>query len=344
MHKGFWEKLKEPIIVLAPMADVTDCVFREIIAKYSRHGEEGGGPDVFWTEFVAADGLAHPKAKEKLMIDLKYGEYERPIVAQIFGSNADTMRQAAQLCVELGFDGIDINMGCPENNIVKQCSGAGMIKDPENALAVIRATQEGAGNLPVSVKTRIGFNTNEIETWIPTLLSANIPVLTVHMRTRKDMSSVPAKWDLMQRIIELRDELAPDTLILGNGDVTDLADALQKIADTGCDGVMLGRAIFGNPWLFDSAKESVTVREKFTVMLEHTKRYVEILGEHKNFNIMKKHYKAYVNGFPNAKELRIQLMEASSYEEIEQLTNDFMKTHPELLDHVVGKHFDPKYQ
>lgn len=307
------------------MADVTDCAFRQIIAKY-------GKPDVFWTEFVSADGLAHPIAREKLLIDFIYGENERPIVAQIFGSKPENIKTAAALCKELGFDGIDINMGCPDKSIEKQCSGAAMIKNPALAREVIRAAKEGGGGLPVSVKTRIGYNKNEIETWIPELLKEDIAVLTVHLRTRKEMSDVPAHWDLMKRVVEIRDALKKDTLILGNGDATDIEDAKKKVADTGCDGVMLGRAIFGNPWLF--AGKVPTVEEKLRVMVEHTKLFEEKLGNNplrqgfggsgKNFAIMKKHYKAYCNGFDGAKELRVKLMETETAAQVEEVVNGFL--------------------
>jgi len=310
---GFWALLKKPIMVLAPMADVTDCVFRQIITKY-------GKPDVFWTEFVAADGLAHSLAREKLKIDLLYQEGERPIVAQLFGGNRENMRTAAILCKELGFDGIDINMGCPDRSVEKQCAGAAMMKDPKLAREIIRAAKESG--LPVSVKTRIGYNKNEMETWLPEILAEDVAVLTVHLRTRKEMSDVPAQWDLMKRIVEIRNESGKDTLIFGNGDVLDLKDARKKVEETGCDGVMLGRAIFGNPWLFSSHIPSI--KEKLKVMIEHTKLFKEKLGEHKNFAIMKKHYKAYVNGFDGAKELRVKLMEANDVKEIEEITNDFL--------------------
>lgn len=321
INLGFWRALKTDssrrggIFVLAPMADVTDCVFREIIAKY-------GKPDVFWTEFVSADGLAHPEAREKLLIDLKYGEQEHPIVAQIFGSNVENIKTASMLCKELGFDGVDINMGCPDKSIEKQGAGAAMIKNPELAREIIRAAKES--RLPVSVKTRIGYNKNEIETWIRTLLGEDIAVLTVHLRTRKEMSKVPAHWDLMKRVIEIRDEMKKDTLIFGNGDVADLEDAGKKVTDTGCDGVMLGRAIFGNPWLF--GEHVPTLEEKLKVMVEHTKLFEEVLAKYKNFAIMKKHYKAYVHGFDGAKELRVKLMEAENASEVENITNEFLKT------------------
>mgnify|MGYP001591666871 CR=1 FL=1 len=339
-----WEKLQKPIFVLAPMADVTDCAFRQIINKY-------GKPPVFWTEFVSADGLAHPEARKKLMIDLKYGENEHPIVAQIFGGKPENIKEAARLCAELGFDGVDINMGCPDKSIEKQCAGAGMIKDPELAKKIIESAREGArlrqgfggqaGEIPVSVKTRIGYNKKEVNTWIRFLLEQKLPLLTVHLRTRKEMSNVPAHWDLMKDIVALRDEVSPETLIFGNGDVIDLEDAKQKCKETGCDGIMLGRAIFGNPFLFaPPAKGELPkaegvdptsllplareeVKKKLEVMLEHTKLFEEMLGGEKNFAIMKKHYKAYVNGFDGAKELRMKLMEAENADEVEKITRDF---------------------
>lgn len=310
---------------MAPMADVTDQAFRKIIAKYSRHGEEGGGPDVFWTEFVSADGLMSP-GRDALLVDLKFSEAEHPIVAQIFGTNLQKLEDTARLCVELGFDGIDINFGCPEKNIVKSGGGAGAIRNPEYSIEVIRAVQRGAGGkIPVSVKTRLGFNKEEIETWIPQLLETGLAALTVHFRTRKEMSLVPARWERLVRIRELRDVISPDTILIGNGDVKTLEDGRVLAGKYGADGVMIGRGIFGNPWLFDENKKEVPLHEKLEVMLEHTKLYTELLPM-KNFNIMKKHYKAYVNGFDGAKELRVKLMDAGSYEEIRVITENFLKT------------------
>ena len=317
----FWKKLKTHssrhggIFALAPMADVTDCVYRQIIAKY-------GKPDIFWTEFVSADGLAHPKAREKLLVDLKFSKNEHPIVAQIFGGKPENIKIASALCKELGFDGIDINMGCPDKSVEKQSAGAYAIRDFKLAKEVIRAAIEGAGGLPVSVKTRIGYNKNEIETWIPALLEENISALTVHLRTRKEMSLVPAHWDLMKRIIEIRNKINKNIIILGNGDVVGIDDARRKCEETGCDGVMFGRAIFGNPWLF--SEKIPTLEGKLKVMIEHTKLFENVLGKHKNFAIMKKHYKAYVNGFAGARELRVKLMEAKNAAEVERITTDFI--------------------
>lgn len=308
---------------MAPMADVTDQAFRRIIAKYSRHGESFGGPDIFWTEFVSADGLMSP-GRDALMVDLKFSENEHPIIAQVFGTNLQKLEDTARLCVELGFDGIDINFGCPEKNIVKSGGGSGAIKNPEHSVEVIRAVQRGAaGKIPVSVKTRLGFNRDEVETWIPTLLETGLAALTVHFRTRKEMSLVPARWERMVRIKQLRDTISPDTVLIGNGDVETLEDGRVLAKKYGADGVMIGRGIFGNPWLFDEKKKEITLQEKLEVMLEHTKLYTELLPM-KNFNIMKKHYKAYVNGFDGAKDLRVKLMESNSYEEIEKITREFL--------------------
>ncbi|KKR64945.1 MAG: tRNA-dihydrouridine synthase [Parcubacteria group bacterium GW2011_GWF1_40_5] len=314
MSKGFWKKLKKPILVMAPMANVTDMIFRQIVASCAK-------PDVFWTEFVSADGLCSA-GREKLLVDFIYSENERPMVAQIFGSKPENIKKASELCRELGFDGVDINMGCPDKSIEKQCAGAAMMKNPQLAREIIRAAKEGAGDLPVSVKTRIGYNKNEIETWIRELLSEDIAALTVHLRTRKEMSNVPAHWDLMKRIVQIRNEMKKKTLILGNGDVLNLEDAKRKVEETGCDGVMLGKAIFGNPWLF--AEKVPSIKEKLEVMIEHTKLFEKMLSGHKNFAIMKKHYKAYVNGFDGARELRVKLMEAENALQVENIANDFL--------------------
>lgn len=310
---NFWHKLKKPIFCLAPMADVTDCAFRRIIAKY-------GKPDIFWTEFVSADGLAHREAQKKLLIDLKFSKGEHPIVAQLFGSNVENMEKAAKLCKKLSFDGIDINMGCPDKSIERQGAGAAMMKNPEKAKEIIQAAK--TTGLPVSVKTRIGYNKNEIETWIRELLKEDLACLTVHLRTRKEMSLVPAHWELMKTIVEIRDEMKKDTLILGNGDVMDIREAKSKCKKYGCDGIMLGRAIFGNPWLFKGKEPSL--KEKLKVMVEHTRLFEKLLGKAKSFNIMKKHYKAYVNGFEGAKELRMKLMEGKDAKEVEDITDGFL--------------------
>lgn len=318
--KNFWDELPKPFFVLAPLANVTDAAFRRIIAKYSKPY----GPQVMWTEFVSADGLlrATPEGKAKLMRDLVYSEEERPIVAQFFTSDPEAMEHAACVAQELGFDGVDINMGCPDRSVEAQGAGSKLILNPERAVELVAAAKRGAPNIPVSVKTRLGYNKDILEEWLPKILSAEPAVLTLHARTRKEMSKVPAHWERVKRAVEIRNELGSKALILGNGDALDLVDAKKKAEESGADGVMLGRAIFGKPWLF-SAKE-ILLEQRLRIAIEHTKLFEELLGDIKNFAIMKKHFKAYVEGFPGAKELRVQLMETTNTQEVEMLIEDFL--------------------
>ena len=328
LMQGFWATLEKPFFVLAPLADVTDAAFRRTIAKYSKPF----GPAVFYTEFVSADGLilAPEEGKRKLLADLQYSEGERPIVAQFFTGKPDIMERAAALAATLGFDGVDINMGCPDRSIEKQGGGAALIKNPALARELICAAKRGAPGLPISVKTRLGYNKDILEEWLPQLLAENPAVITVHARTRKEMSKVPARWERVKKAVEIRDSLGSETLILGNGDVKDVAEARQKAQESGADGIMLGRAIFGNPWLFSSSPSSaeptgyrqehqnISLEEKLQVLVQHTKLFEELLP-HKSFAIMKKHYKAYVNGFDGAAELRGKLMETQNANEVAEI-------------------------
>lgn len=319
---NFWEKLDKPFFVLAPLANVTDAAFRRIISKYSKPA----GPAVFYTEFVSADGLAlaNEEGRRKLMRDLAFSEAERPIVAQFFTSNPAHMEKAAALAQSLGFDGVDINMGCPDRSVEKQGGGAALIKTPKVARELIRAAKRGAPNLPVSVKTRLGYNKDTLEEWLPELLAEEPAALVLHARTRKEMSAVPARWSQVKRAVEIRDALKSKTLILGNGDLQDIADAKIKVAETGADGAMLGRAIFGRPWLF--AEKNPSLKERLNIAIEHAKLFEELLGDIKNFAIMKKHFKAYAEGFPGAKELRMQLMETNNAAEIEHIISAFISS------------------
>lgn len=380
---NFWQQLRQqqiastaekgsvrkPFFCVAPMADVTDAAFRQIIAKYSRHGMPGGGPDVMWTEFVSANGLMS-KGREVLQRDLVYGEGERPIVAQLFSADPEKMEQAAKFACDLGFDCIDINMGCPDRTIEKQGAGACMITTPDVALEIVKAAQRGIAasdavrngkEVALSVKTRVGYNSVEIGTWIPLLLQSGISALTVHARTRKDLSKVPAQWGYLKEVVALRDKLAPGVVIIGNGDVVSLADGTAKVQESGVDGVMVGRALFGNPWFFDSTREIVatlpkkqpsilrllgkvfpalsetkrrapqsaihpiTTQERLLVLIEHTELFEQLLGDIKSFAVMKKHYKAYCTGFVGAKELRLQLMETNSAAEVKTIVEAFLQ-------------------
>lgn len=309
MSHGFWKKLKRPVLALAPMANVTDAAFRRIIAKH-------GKPDVMWTEFVSADGLCSA-GRKNLLAALKFTQRQRPIVAQIFGSKPENIAAAARLIKQLGFDGVDINMGCPDRAVVKQGAGAALIQNPALAKKIIAAAKRGAHPLPVSVKTRSGYDRDTLARWLPHLLQARPAAIIIHARTKKEMSAAPARWDAVARAVKIRDRLKSKTLIIGNGDVASVAEAKIRAAETGCDGVMLGRAVFGNPWLF--AEKTANQKEKLKVLLEHTKLFEKLLGRHQRFDIMKKHFKAYVTGYPNAKKLRARLMRTKTAAEVAKI-------------------------
>ncbi|MEK7536004.1 MAG: tRNA-dihydrouridine synthase [Patescibacteria group bacterium] len=301
------------------MADVTDCVFRRVVAEIAK-------PDVFFTEFTSADGLAHEKGREKLLINLKYSELERPIVAQIFGSHPENINKAAILCKNLGFDGIDINMGCPDKKVEKQGAGAALIKNPKLALGLIDAALDGAGGLPVSIKTRLGYN--EIDyNWLETLISSPISALTVHLRTRKEMSKVPAHWEFLGYPNSTW-RSGNQVKFIANGDVEDLGDAREKANENNLDGVMLGRAIFGNPWLY-TGKPKPDWPEVFRVMIHHCQLFEEMFaprslgGVGKNFALMRKFFGAYVSGHPHAHELKVALMLTNSASDVVRVVKNF---------------------
>lgn len=313
---NFWATLSKPFFALAPMEDVTDAAFRRLITSK-------GKPDVMFTEFTSADGLvlAPEDGQRHLRSKLLFSEAERPIVAQLFSAIPDRMERAAAIVAGLGFDGIDINMGCPDRAIERGLCGAAMMQNPDLAREIIRAAKRGGG-LPVSVKTRIGYSRNELETWLPVLLEEGLAAVTIHARTRTEMSDVPARWEAIQQAVAIRDTAGVSTLIIGNGDVQNLTDARTKVIETGCDGVMLGRAIYGNPWLFASANNPEQGRgierspqEKIEALIEHLRLFDELLADVVNYATMKKHFKAYISGWDNAKDLRMRLMETNSVSE-----------------------------
>ncbi len=321
---SFWKNLKKPFFVLAPMADATDPAFRHLIASYK-------SADVMWTEFVSADGLYHTReiqkiadAENPLMLDLQYSEAERPIVAQLFTHSPDMMEYAARLVAELGFDGVDINMGCPDRSVMKQKAGAELIRYPEQAVALISAAKKSG--LPVSVKTRLGYNKDELETWLPTLLSAEPSAVTIHARTKKELSLVPARWDRIARAVEIRDAHKSAARIIGNGDVQSIEDARAKIAATHADGAMIGRAVFGRPWLFDERvdESTLSLSDRLSALLAHTDLYEKLLP-HKHFIKVRRMYKSYVSGFDGAKELRDRLMHVETAAEVREVITQFIQ-------------------
>jgi nifR3 family TIM-barrel protein len=322
MKDNFWEKLKKPIMVMAPMSGVSDEPFRLMLLKY-------GKPDVFWTEFVSVDGL-FSKGREYCLKILKFNLKERPMVAQIFGANPDNFEKAAKLIAELGFDGIDINMGCPDRDIEKQGAGAALIKNHDLVKKIIRATKKGAGQVPVSVKTRIGYNKNQIDEWISMLLKENIASLIIHFRTRNEMYLPSAHWELAHEIIKLRDEYSPKTLILGNGDVKSFAEAKRLVKKTGLDGVMIGRSVLGNPWFFSDRTPPLS--ERLNAVVEHAEIFDDFHKEdvnknnyYKKFASMKKHFHAYTKGFEGAKDLRDSLMKVKDTAETRKVIGCFLE-------------------
>ena len=335
--RNFWADLKVPFFALAPMANVTDVAFRHMFATYNATLPAGARP-VLYTEFVSVEGLLS-RGAERLMPDLWFADDEHPIVAQIFGAKPERFARAAEMIAKLGFDGIDINMGCPDRAVEKQGAGAALIKKPELARQIIRATRDGiaaagADGLPVSVKTRLGWSSlDEFDAWMEALLMERPAALAVHLRTRKEMSAVPAHWEFASRLVALRDKYASKdrdgTRVLGNGDVASLADAREKAAEHGLDGVMMGRGAFGAPWFFTGSEPDF--RERLARLVEHTELFQTLYksdlakkdGKLKNFDVMKKHYKAYATGFDGAKELRIELMDAANAAEVRAIVDRF---------------------
>lgn len=307
---NFWRKLPKPFTVLAPMDGVTDTVFRQIINQIGR-------PDVFFTEFVNCEGLL--SAGKKVVAErLQYIPNEQPIVTQIWGVKQDSFSEVAQDIKKLGFSGIDINMGCPDRSVIKDGACAGLIKNPILARKIIEATKKGADGLPVSVKTRIGFHAEDVEKWIGFLLKQDLAAISIHLRTVRELSKVPAHWELMRKIMELRNKIAPKTLIIGNGDIKSLAEVQEKHKLYGCDGYMIGTGIFINPWLFNPSvkNEDITVKERLSLYLKHIDLFSKTWGESKNPATLKKFCKTYINNFPGVVDLRKKIMLSNSLQEL----------------------------
>ncbi len=334
--KNFWQKLNRPFFCLAPMSDVTDTAFRQMFVKY-------GKPDVLFTEFVSADGLASDIGRPKLLRELYYTETERPIVAQIFGANPKTIRIATKLIKDLGFDGVDINLGCPDRAVEKQGAGSALIKNPQLAQEIILTAKRGAGDMPVSVKTRLGYNKLDTENWAKTLLKAKPEAITFHLRTRKEMSKAPAHYEELPKIMEIFKNSG--IIIIANGDIKNVEEGKKLVEQYGLDGVMIGRGAFGKPDLFASLARSPTsgplevglpaIEARLKIMLEHTQLFYDLYGpteknkklfngHTKNFAVIRKHFKAYASGFKGATALRTKLMQTQNPAEVEAMVTKFL--------------------
>ncbi len=309
-NKTFWQKLHRPFFVLAPMDDVTDIAFRQMFAKF---GKDNHLNPVIFTEFVSSDGLAlaDEKGKAKLMKKLDFCENERPVVAQIFGANIENMRNAAKLVEDLGFDGVDINMGCPDKSVEKTGSGAALIKNPELALEIV-SSLKGVVNIPVSVKTRLGYNKIDFK-WIKSILSSEPAALTLHLRTRAEMSKTKAHWELLSDILELRNSISENTILIANGDIKSINEAKEKSHQFNLDAIMIGRGLFGNPLFFKG--EEVDMRTKIRLLIKHLELFERYLSDIKSYAVMKKHFRAYISSFKGAQELRTKLMATGNCQE-----------------------------
>ncbi len=315
--KNFWKDLQKPIFALAPMEGVTDTVFRRVIA-------ECGKPTVFFTEFTNVDGL-FSKGKKEVEHRLLFRPEEKPLIAQIWGMNPENYTKAAKKIVEMGFDGIDINMGCPEKGVVKRGACAGLIHHPDLAAEIIAAVKAGAGNLPVSVKTRIGIAQIETEPWISHLLKQNLDALTVHLRTAREMSKVPVHPEELPKIVELKNKISPKTILLANGDIENLDQANKMIKKYKIDGVMVGRGIFHDPFLFNGKKklENLTFEQRMKLLLDHSQLFEEEWGKNKNFAILRKFYKIYTHGLPGASTLREKLMTTKNLDDVKTVLKGY---------------------
>ncbi len=305
-----WRDARRPIFVLAPLYDVTDTVFRQIIADCAP-------PDLFFTEFVNADGL-QSNGRGKLDFRLKFSEKDRPIIAQIWGKQPENFRKTAADLVKMGYDGVDINFGCPDKAVVKNGCCVAMVDNRPLAAEIIKATREGAGGLPVSVKTRLGLSEIDLS-WPEFLLKQDLDALIIHGRTRNEMSKVPAHWDEIGKVREIRDKLKVSTLIIGNGDVENRQHGLELAEKYKLDGIMIGRGVFADPFAFaeDSPWQTFTPEQKIDLYKRHVKLFAETWRHNERPIVtLNKFCKIYINGFDGAKELREDLMHASSTEQL----------------------------
>ncbi|MGM0619822.1 MAG: tRNA dihydrouridine synthase [Bacteroidota bacterium] len=322
---NFWQNIPGPAFSLAPMEDVTDTVFREIVLGMAAPGKL----HVVFTEFTSVEGMNHPKGRERVSERLIVNESERELlkaknvklVAQIWGRNPEVYHTIAKHISEnYDFDGLDINMGCPVKKVIKTRACSALIGDPFLAKEIILATKEGT-NLPVSVKTRTGIKEHQTEEWISHLLETDPAAIILHGRTQRMQSEGEANWDEIRKAVQVKKQIKPNIPLHGNGDVFSYSDGLKKATETGADGVMIGRGIFQNPWFFNPEKIEIAKEERIEKLIQHTRLFEQTWGGIKNFNILKRFYKIYLNSFPGAAKLRADLMEVKDYGEVYRYFN-----------------------
>ncbi|MDN5275888.1 MAG: dihydrouridine synthase DuS [Candidatus Saccharibacteria bacterium] len=303
---NFWHELPKPFFILAPMEAVTDVVFRHVISEAAR-------PDIFFTEFTNAASYCSPLGQQSTRGRLSFTPDEQPMVAQIWGSVPEQFKIMSLGLAAAGFKGIDINMGCPDKSVVKGGAGSGLIRNPELAARLIAAAKKGG--LPVSVKTRLGdTRIDEWKEWLTHILGQDIVNLTIHLRTRKEMSKVDAHYELIREIKELRDAVAPKTLLTINGDIRDRAHGLELVEEYGVDGIMIGRGVFSNPFGFEIEQRQHSRDELLGLLKLHLNLFDKYSNElePRKFEPLKRFFKIYIRDFPGASELREQLMHTKS--------------------------------
>lgn len=302
---NFWSKFNKGFTCLAPMEGVTDIAFRQVVAKAAR-------PDIFFTEFTNVNSYSSEKGRPNALERLRYEPEEQPIVAQIWGKNPEMFTETVAAVRDLGFQAVDINMGCPDRHVVATGGGSGLIRTPELAVEILKAAQQVEG-ITVSVKTRLGYTkTDEWKAWLSTLLNEHPAALTIHLRTKKEMSKVDAHYDLVPEIVALKNELSPETKLIINGDIKSAAEA-QKFIDQGADGIMIGRGVFQNPFCFEREPKEHSREELLDLMRYHLDLY-EKYDLHP-YDPLKHFYKIYINNFPGASDLRAELMQTKTIAE-----------------------------
>ncbi|MEB5759678.1 tRNA dihydrouridine synthase [Mammaliicoccus sciuri] len=316
MKENFWSELPRPFFILAPMEDVTDIVFRHVVSEAAR-------PDVFFTEFTNTESFCHPEGIHSVRGRLTFSEDEQPIVAHIWGDKPDHFREMSIGMAEMGFKGIDLNMGCPVANVAGKGKGSGLILRPERAAEIIQAAK--AGGLPVSVKTRLGYyDIEEWRDWLKHVFEQDIANLSIHLRTRKEMSKVDAHWELIEAIKNLRDEIAPNTLLTINGDIPDRKTGLELAEKYGIDGVMIGRGIFNNPFAFEKEPREHTSKELLDLLRLHLTLFDKYAtSETRQFKSLRRFFKIYVRSMRGASELRHLLMSTETTDEVRALLDEF---------------------
>ncbi len=318
---NIWQNLRareEPIKVLAPMEDVTDHPFRLLISGL-------GAPDLFFTEFMSVEGYKSSVGRSRVSRRLLKNDQDSPIIAQIWGLDPEAFYITALDLAKMGFDGIDVNLGCPVKKIIKQGSCSAMIGDHQRVGDIVSAIKAGAPHLPLSIKTRIGINGYSLQDWICFLPTLPIDALILHLRTQKELSAAPAHWEYMPEIVSAIKSINPDLIVIGNGDISSVAHLCQLSQHNGMDGGMIGRAVLNNPLLFSNHPErwsSYSAHDRLELLIRHVELYCQVYGdkvEGDSWNQLKRFFKIYINDFEYAVSWRAQFMQTNNRGELESL-------------------------